>query len=155
MLALHEAADWERLGDLLQRRRVDLDSRYRNRQAFADERKIDYRLAYDIESAARINYRKTTLYAVEQAYGWEPGSIRRVLAGGEPALVAVAVEPPAPAEPARRYADPNLEAIWRMTELDEAVRLGMIALAEGMRAAREREQYRQPEGGNGAALSGH
>jgi hypothetical protein len=85
MPAPEEQDAWERLGALLERRRVEMDTRYRNLTLFCEERDIDYRLAWDIEHAARDNYRRPTITAIEIAYAWVPGSIRRVLAGGEPA----------------------------------------------------------------------
>jgi transcriptional regulator with XRE-family HTH domain len=45
--------------------------------------------------------------------------------------------PPAAASP--RYSDPDLQSIWELTRLPENVRLGMIALARGMREAAEHE----------------
>lgn len=76
---------WQRLGEMLEGRRVALDPKYRNLVLFSKERRIDYRLAWDVEHAARTNYRRPTITAIEIAYGWRPGSIRLVLAGGEPA----------------------------------------------------------------------
>jgi hypothetical protein len=75
---------WAVLGELLQEQRVHLDRRYKNRTLFSDERQINYRLAQDLETNARQNYERSTLTDVEIAYGWAPGSIRAVLAGGEP-----------------------------------------------------------------------
>ena len=82
-------AAWRRLGQLLEQRRVELDTRYQNRAAFASERGIDYRLSYDIESGARSNYRRPTLAAVEVSYAWAPGSIQGVLNGADPVPLPV------------------------------------------------------------------
>ena len=81
-----EPADWDRLGEMLQEQRVRLNSRYRNRSLFSRERGINYRLAQDVETGARDNYERITLTQIELAYGWEPGSVRDVLAGGEPTV---------------------------------------------------------------------
>lgn len=78
-----DAAAWERLGALLVRRRVELDRRYRNRQLFATERGIEYRLVSDIERHRRQNFEETTIAVLEAAYDLAPGSIGRALAGGE------------------------------------------------------------------------
>lgn len=86
MVAHPDHAAWKRLGQLLEARRVELNPTYRNRTAFAAERGVDYRLAFDIETGARTNYRRPTLRSVEVGYGWRPGSIDRVLEGGEPEL---------------------------------------------------------------------
>lgn len=87
-----DAGAWKRLGDLLEQRRVGLDSRYKNLTLFSAEREVDYRLAWDIEHGARTNFRRPTLTSIEAAYGWEHGSIRSVLAGGDPQPVAVPAE---------------------------------------------------------------
>jgi hypothetical protein len=93
---------WRRLGRMLELRRVELATRYSNLSLFTAERGLDYRLAWDIEHAKRTNYRRPTLTAVEIAYGWRPGSIAGVLAGGRP---APAPDPDGPAvlEPACMY----------------------------------------------------
>lgn len=89
-------ASWKRLGELLIRRRVELDPRYQNRSTFCAERGLDYRLAYDIEEARRTNFRSTTLAGVAAAYAVTPDSLSGVLhdprAGLEPT--------PAPSRPA-------------------------------------------------------
>lgn len=121
---------------MLEARRAELDPAFRNLTLFARERGIDYRLAWDIEHGRRANYRRVTLTAIEIAYGWQPGSIRRVLDGREPVPVAGIPAPPRP-----RYTDPDLQQIWELN-LPENVRLGMIALARDMREA--------DENGNGA-----
>jgi hypothetical protein len=76
-------ATWKRLGQLLEQRRVELDPRYRNLALFAEDRDLNYRLAWDIETGRRTNYRRPTLRAIEVAYGLEPGSVDTALAGGE------------------------------------------------------------------------
>jgi hypothetical protein len=69
---------------MLELRRVELDTRYSNLSLFARDTGLDYRLVWDVEHAARSNYRRPTLTAIEVSYGWKPGSIARVLRGGEP-----------------------------------------------------------------------
>lgn len=76
------SADWGRLGELLTRRRVELDPRYQNRTLFCEERDVDYRLAYDIEEARRSNFRPATLLAVAAAYAVTPESVTAALQGG-------------------------------------------------------------------------
>lgn len=78
-----DTAAWQRLGSLLIRRRVDLDRRYKNRNLFATERGIEYRLVSDIERHRRTNFEETTLAVLEAAYALEPGSLRKALAGGD------------------------------------------------------------------------
>ena len=76
------AADWRRLGELLTRRRVELDLRYQNRTTFSAERGIDYRLAYDVEEAKRTNFRRTTLAGIAAAYAVTLDSVYAALDGG-------------------------------------------------------------------------
>jgi hypothetical protein len=75
-------AQWERLGELLLQRRAQLDPRYGRRTRFADERHLDYRIAYEVEKARRHNFGDGTLAAIEAAYELAPGSIMRTVAGG-------------------------------------------------------------------------
>jgi hypothetical protein len=76
--------EWDRLGKLLEQRRVEMDPRWRDLTLFASERGLDWRMAWDVEHNKRTNYRRVTRVAIEVAYGWEPGSIERVLNGGDP-----------------------------------------------------------------------
>jgi hypothetical protein len=80
--------EWDRLGKLLEQRRVEMNPRYRDLTLFAEERGLNWRLAWDIEKNRRTSYRDLTLSAIEVGYGWAPGSIRRVLGGGDPELAA-------------------------------------------------------------------
>jgi hypothetical protein len=79
-----DSTAWQRLGTLLERRRVELDPRYKNLTLFAKERGVDARMAWDIERARRTNFRRPTRRALEVAYGWQAGSIDSVLEGGVP-----------------------------------------------------------------------
>lgn len=81
-----DKAAWERLGKLLERRRVTMDPRYSNLSLFCQERGINYRMAWDAEQAQRTNFRSATRLAIDIAYGWEPGSTDEVLAGAQPRL---------------------------------------------------------------------
>ena len=72
---------WQRLGEALQRRRVELDPRYRNLALFARERGLNERLVSDIEHARRSGYRKGTRHALEIAYGLDAGRLDRFAAG--------------------------------------------------------------------------
>lgn len=108
------AGAWKRLGELLELRRVGLDPRYKNLTLFSAEREVDYRLAWDIEHGRRTNFRRPTLTSIEAAYGWEHGSIRAVLAGGDPSPVAV----PADERPdvvKDHWADEIVRLLWDST----------------------------------------
>lgn len=84
MPAVGDMHAWIRLGRLLEQRRVMMDSRYSNLALFAEERGINYRMAWDIEQGRRTNYRRATRLAIDVAYGWRPGSVDAVLEGRNP-----------------------------------------------------------------------
>lgn len=94
---------WRRLGELLVRRRIELDPRYSNRQVFTRERGINYRTVGDIERGARTNFDSTTIAAVEVAYGLAAGTVTATLAGGD-------------LEPARSLAEPPSRPPLRIAE---------------------------------------
>lgn len=122
MSVMPDAAAWQRLGEMLQRRRIGLDRRYTGRgglTAFTTDRGINYRVAWDIENAKRDNYTRATRREIEIAYELPARAIDEFLAGHDPA--------PAEATHDRRYSDPALQAIWEIEELDPDVRLGLIA----------------------------
>lgn len=70
---------WQHLAQLLVQRRVELDHRFRNRRAFCDEKKIEYRVISDIEGARRDNFGGPMITAIEVAYEIAEGSIRLAL----------------------------------------------------------------------------
>jgi hypothetical protein len=85
---------WVRLGDYLLARRVELSDSSR-RIVFLRQRdavKFD-RIASDLEGHVRDDYDPGTLAKAELVYGWKPGSVRAVLAGGEPTPMEDAPEP--------------------------------------------------------------
>jgi hypothetical protein len=59
--------EWDRLGKLLEQRRVEMNPRYRDLTLFAQERGLNWRLAWDIEKNRRTSYRDLTLSAIESA----------------------------------------------------------------------------------------
>jgi hypothetical protein len=74
----------KRLGTMLVQRRAQLDPAFRNRNAFVETVRLDYRVLFDIENAKRDNFGPETLAAIEIGYGWKHGSITAVLDGGDP-----------------------------------------------------------------------
>jgi hypothetical protein len=115
----HPVPAWQRLGELLVRRRIELDTRYANRQKFTAERGVNYRTVSDIETGRRDNYEPRTFAELEVAYGLAPGSISRALAGGELDLPVPPSTPPAcPPAAAPAYGDLGPEAqgdtAWRL-----------------------------------------
>lgn len=79
-----DKAAQKRLGLLLRQARVELSLRYKDRAVFARETGLNERLLQDVETAYRLRFKEDTKLALEIAYGWEPGSIDAVLAGGDP-----------------------------------------------------------------------
>lgn len=73
---------WKRLGRLLADRRIQVGARYRNKNLFAEERQINRRMLWQVESGERDTYRPDTIRAIESAYELVPGSLARTLAGG-------------------------------------------------------------------------
>ena len=141
-----EQGDWNRVGELLQQQRVRLDGRYANLSRFARERRLDYRMAWDVEHGARTNYRPPTITAIEVAYGWKPGSIEQVLAGGGPVLAGENADDGRP-----RFDDDAdqaaADAAWEAAPgLPFELRRGTVALAVEMarkRRSSAREELRQ------------
>lgn len=117
---------WQRLGDLLVARRIELNPRWRNRTRFADEVGIHWRLLFDIERAKRQTFPAETLMAIEVAYKWQYGSIEKVLAGGDPVPVEDASLTYADVP---HYGAPMLESYRNKMEadgLDPGMTLGLI-----------------------------
>lgn len=75
---------WVRLGELIQRRRVDLGFTQRDAAAMADVSATTWNL---LELGKQTSYRPLTLAAVERTMRWATGSIAAVLAGSEPTPV--------------------------------------------------------------------
>lgn len=138
--------DWERLGEQLTRRRVELAPRYGNRTVFAAERGIDYRLAYDIEEARRTNFRRTTLAGIAVAYAVTLDSVYATLKNGS--LEPVPPPPPPPlawedggeGEPQGDAAwslfpdDAVKRHVWRTPGMSERDRAELIKLIDRTRA---------------------
>ena len=123
----HARSAWTRLGELLTRCRIELDSRYRNRRLFTAERAVEYRIVNDIELGRRDNYEPATLAALEVAYRLAPGAIGRFLGGGE--LEAEEASPP-PARPP--VAAPAADALLMDPALEAAVRRPLAAILAAM-----------------------
>jgi hypothetical protein len=111
---------WQRLGDLLVARRIELSPRWRNRTRFAEEVGLHWRMLFDIERAKRQSFPAETLMAIEVAYRWQYGSIERVLAGGDPLPVE---DTDLTYDDVPHYGDPTLES-FRNTAEAEGVKAG-------------------------------
>lgn len=84
-MTVNQKQDWDKLGILLRRRRVDLG--FPNRSAFARHHGLNsgqHRTIADMENCTRSNFERGTFDLVEHLYRWQPGSILQVLGGGDP-----------------------------------------------------------------------
>lgn len=79
----HQHGQWVRLGEMLARRRTEIEPRYKNRTLFAEATGLNWRLLHDIERAKRDEFKPETLAALETAYQLAPGAIERALKGGD------------------------------------------------------------------------
>lgn len=124
-------SDWQRLGNYVLARRVELG--YKRRGDFADAIGVSARVVSDLENGRRGNFDSVTIASLEDVLGWETGSVARIAAGGDPAprgQVAVAPEPhgsrAVPDEIEMIYASKSmtprqkLQAIRMVLELREA-----------------------------------
>jgi hypothetical protein len=87
---------WRRLGRMLERRRGELGYGFRQRARFARERgggTISVKTISRLENGERASYPESTVGTVESMYQWSPGSVERVLTGGEPNPVLLAPGP--------------------------------------------------------------
>ena len=91
--------DWQRLADLVSERRADLGATQEDIRAAGGPSTATQRL---IEGALQSRYQPVILGRLETALKWERGSVRRILAGGNPVPVSdePAVPEPAPDLPA-------------------------------------------------------
>ncbi|MGX6605580.1 helix-turn-helix domain-containing protein [Micromonosporaceae bacterium Da 78-11] len=77
-------SDWNRLGEYVVSRRVNLG--HDTRGSFAEAAQIHARVLSDIENGRRGNYDKVTIAKLETALNWETGSVKHVTEGGEPTI---------------------------------------------------------------------
>jgi hypothetical protein len=100
---------WHRLGRMLERRRGELGYGYRQRHRFVMERgggMISVKTISRLEKGERCSYPESTVGTVESMYQWSPGSVERVLTGGEPSALLLA--PSSARNPiTTRYAPPT------------------------------------------------
>ena len=120
--------DWHRLADYVVARRVELGMR--DRRALAAATGITDRTLGKLENGQRVS--ASTLGVIENVLGWAPGSCRRIMAGGEPAVTSRA-------QTDARDDDPTLRHLASTPGLPPEVVRGLIALARN---------WRQDEGGN-------
>jgi Helix-turn-helix len=114
--------DWKRLGDYVVARRIALGMR--DRRALAAATGVTDRTLGKLENGKRVS--ASTIGAVENHLGWAPGSCRRMLAGGEPVMLAAIASHP-------QFDDPTLQHIAETPGLPPDVVRGLIALARNWR----------------------
>jgi hypothetical protein len=125
--------DWKRLGDYVVARRIALGMR--DRRALAAATGVTDRTLGKLENGRRVS--ASTLGAVENHLGWGPGSCRKVLAGGEPVMLAGIASRP-------QFDDPTLQHIAETPGLPPDVVRGLIALARNWRELED--DRREPPG---------
>lgn len=75
---------WQDLAKRLESRRVELDPRYSNLSEFSRATGVHYKTLQRAEGGKPHQFGRGTLAALDAAYGYLPGSIESMLAGGEP-----------------------------------------------------------------------
>jgi hypothetical protein len=85
---MHPKQAWKDLGARLEQRRGQLGYGYRQRGAFVSDRggTMSVKTIARLERGERDSYPPATIASFEALYAWRPGSIERVLSGGEPEL---------------------------------------------------------------------
>ena len=133
---------WQRLGGLLIQRRVELDPRYRYRNAFADAAGLDWRLLYDIEKGRRTNFGRATITAIEVAYRLQPGSIGEFLDDAEDTLIPLPAPEPEPEPEYPPFDDPVLQRMWdeNKDEMRHDVLYGALSWAAWRLRQRRRDE---------------
>lgn len=119
--------DWLRVAQHVVDRRAALGLRQADLAAAG---KISVASVQDVEGGAKTRYRPTTLGGIERGLRWKPGSIKAILAGGEPSPV-VAGESDAPPVTQVHHGD----RVTRFPEdrwarMSDAQRRALLELAE-------------------------
>lgn len=140
---------WKRLAEALVRRRAQLGYGYRMRPEFAEQTHLSARTISRLENATRDSYPAATLAQADLAYRWEPGSVERILAGGDP-IPLTGTPGAAPPHEARKFDDGRLQAIWELRSVlgpgreGEEIALALVDTALAMRLRKERDQENGP-----------
>jgi hypothetical protein len=123
--------DWERLGEYVVARRMERG--FKTRSDLASAAQVSSRLLGDIEKGRRGNFDPTTIASLESALGWETGSVRRIVEGGEPKLrLATPVTAPG------GHPD-EIELIYRSQSMTARQKLDAIRMVLQLRAQAEHE----------------
>lgn len=128
-------ADWQRLAQHITNRRNALGLTQAQVAAAGGPSVATMRL---VEGALQTSYRGSVLGRLEAALQWQPGSIDRILAGGDPTPIRPADPDPQP----RNGLEAELRAIADNTARSDHVRQwarDLLAQLAGIRAASQAE----------------
>lgn len=123
----------KRLGDLLVRRRIELNPAWRNRRAFVARYKLSYRITNDLERGHWRDFEPVTVTAFEVAYELAPGSLNRSLHSGE-------LEPitrPRPEPPGRLQLKPGMGGQFTLSRERDAAQAAGPPMGPIVRSVRE------------------
>lgn len=87
---------WAAVADAVASRRTALG--YSSQRAFAEAHPFSERTVSAIESHERHSYARATISHLERALRWAPGSVDRVLGGGDPIEQPPETSPPLPTQ---------------------------------------------------------
>lgn len=131
---------WERLASHILERRKALKVTQQDVRAAGGPSTATMRL---LEGAHQDNYQPRILAQLERGLRWEPGSVRAILAGGEPTVIGGEREPEDPAEAGRESRDTALAGLLdRIAHLDSLTRTERADLIE--RTARLYRSLNEP-----------
>jgi transcriptional regulator with XRE-family HTH domain len=82
--------DWARLGDAITARRKAIGW---NQEKLADVANVGRTTVQNLEGAREYSRIPTSAFTIEQALGWPPGTVRGILAGGDPPVTVDTPEP--------------------------------------------------------------
>ncbi|QKW34287.1 hypothetical protein HUT06_09810 [Actinomadura sp. NAK00032] len=121
----HPPASWRRLGQIVRQRRIELG--FGSQASLAAEGGPSLSVVNKIETGRGRDYTDRVIIPLEDRLGWQRGSFRSILDGGEPVCLDAAAAPPATAAPAAEHShdgnypeevvgDPFLRFIWDAPE---------------------------------------
>jgi transcriptional regulator with XRE-family HTH domain len=79
---MNDREPWKRVALYIADRRVELG--YTTAKSFAAAAGISRPIIADLEKGERVSYSRTTIALLERGLQWEVGSVRAILAGGQP-----------------------------------------------------------------------
>lgn len=113
--------DWPHLAAAIRQRRDELGM---TQQQVAEDAEVSTMTVRNLEAGRAYTRLPPSLSSVERALGWQHGSARAILAGGEPTLIQEAAEPTATDEPATPGAG-AAAPLGDIRTLPLAVRMGL------------------------------